>query len=432
MLSIRLGKIKALTVISSRSAMQFKGVSKPMREIARELGVEGLIEGTVIRVSDDVQITAGLIDGRIDKRIWGDVFQGTFSNILALQSEVTLAIARQIEVALTPEEERRITRTESVNPEAYAAFLKGKFFLEKHTEESMKTAADYFKQAIEIEPDYAEAYAWLAHAYWVPSVWGYHAPHESFARAKTAANTAIKLDETCGDAHGEAGWIALFYDWDWQKAKLSLERAIDLNPNYSYGYESLAWYFVVAGRFDKAIDALETAAKLDPLTAIINNGLAYVYMLSGQAERAKEQREKTLELAPDYVNAISGLAEDYLSMSMYPEAIASVEKAMSLDGRTPYLVARLARAYALSGRKDEAETLLRELQERAASEYVLPTCFAELYASLGNTDEAFRWLEKAYQERNLGMVFLRTWPRWDPLRSDPRFDNLVRRMRFPE
>jgi tetratricopeptide (TPR) repeat protein len=435
MLSIRLGQIKALTVISSRSAMQFKGVSKPMREIARELGVDALIEGTVIRVRDDVQITAGLIDGRIDKRIWGDVFQGTFSNILALQSQVTLAIAQEIEAALTPEEEMRITHTEAVNPKAYEAYLRGIFFFEKQTEKSFKTAVDYLEQAIEIEPDYAEAYALLAAAYCVPSLFGYVTPHESFARAKTVANTAIELDGTCAAAHFVMGWISLYYDWEWQKAKLSLERAIELNPNYRYGYNGLAWYLVVAGRFDEAIDAMQTAVKLDPLSHLLNNALAHIYRFSGQVERAMEQREKTLELDPGYVSAISGLAGDYVCMSMYPEAVATIEKAMNLAERTPYLIADLGIAYALSDRKDEAETLLRELHERAASEYVLPIYFAEVYASLGNTDEAFRWLEKAYQERNSGMLWLRiptSFHSWESLRSDPRFDDLVQRMGFPE
>jgi serine/threonine-protein kinase len=188
----------------------------------------------------------------------------------------------------------------------------------------------------------------------------------------------------------------------------------------------------VAGRYDEAVDMMQTAVKLDPLIHLLNNFLANMYRNSGQVERAIEQRKKILELDPGYVDALYALAEDYLRMSMYPEAIASVEKAMSLAGRKPHLVALLGRAYALSGRKDEAETLLKELHERASSEYVLPTYFAEVYASLGNTDEAFRWLEKAYQERNWGMVWLRISPKWDPLRSDPRFDDFVERMNFPE
>ncbi|MHC4192243.1 MAG: tetratricopeptide repeat protein [Planctomycetota bacterium] len=428
----QLGKIKALTVISRTSAMQYKNVSKSMREISRELGVDALVEGSVIRAGEDVQVTARLIDGRTDERIWGDFFQGTFSNILALQSEVTLAIARQIEAALTPEEERRVARTDSVNPEAYEALLKGKFFWHKFTEEGFKTAVDYLQQAIDIDPNYAEAHAWLSVAQWVPSTWGYSRPRESFPKARSVANKAVALDETLAIAHVAVGWIALAYDWQWEKAKESFERARELNPNDPMVYHGLAQYLDMAGRLDEAIETMQTALKLDPLSNMINNSLAWMYSASGQVERAIEQRKKTLELAPGYVVAMEGLAEDYLSMSMYPEAIASIEKAMTLAGRTPRLVTPLGRVYALSGRKDEAKTLLKELHKRAASEYVLPTFFAEVYASLGNTDEAFRWLERAYQERNWEMLFLRTSPRWDPLRSDPRFDDLVQRMRFPE
>jgi TolB-like protein/Tfp pilus assembly protein PilF len=432
-LTTQLGKIKALTVISSRSAMELKGASKPVLEIAQELGVDGLIEGTVIRVGNNVQITAQLIDGRRDEQIWADIFQGTFDDILALQSEVTLAIAKEIEVALTSEEEIRIAHTDSVNTEAYEAFLKGRFFTVRHTEEDFKTAVDYLQQAIEIDPNYAEAYAWLSFAQWVPSIWGYSRPVESFLKARSAANRAVALDETLAIAHVSVGWIALAYDWDWQKAKESFERARELNPNDPEVYAGLAWYLGVAGRLDEAIDMKQTAVKLDPLSHVQNNDLAWVYLYSGQVEQAVEQREKTLELAPGFARAMDGLAEDYLSMSMYPEAIATLERAITLVGRTPVLVTSLAGAYALSGRKNEAEALLRELHERSASgEYIVPTFFAEVYASLGNTDEAFRWLERAYKERNFGMLFLRHGWYWDTLRSDPRFDDLVQRMKYPD
>ena len=244
--------------------------------------------------------------------------------------------------------------------------------------------------------------------------------------------TAVELDETNAEARGGIGWIALHYDWDWQKAKLNLERAVELNPNYIYGYHGLAWYLVVAGRYEAAIDMMQTAIRLDPFSHVLNNGLASMYSFSGQLERAIEQREKTLQWAPGYVEAISGRAEDYLSMSMYSEAIASVEKAMSLAGRTPLLIATLGRAYAISGRKDEAEILLLELQDKGKNEYVLPMYFATLYRDCGNTDEALRWLEKVYQERHFGMFLLRIPSSWEPLRLDPRFDDLLERMNFPE
>jgi TolB-like protein/Flp pilus assembly protein TadD len=428
----QLGKIKALTVKSRTSAMQYKNISKPMSEIARDLGVDGLIEGSVIRVGNDVQVTARLFDGRMDKYIWGDFFPGTFSDILTLQSKATLAIAQEIEVALTPEEKSRITRTESVNPEAYEACLKGQFFYWKWTEAGFKSAIDYLEQAIDIDPNYAEAHAWLCGAYWVPSVWGYSRPEESFLKARSAANTAIKLDETYAGAHRAVGWIALAYDWEWQKAKESFDRARELSPNDPEVYSGLAWYLVAAGRIDEAIEMMQTAVKLDPLSHVYNDSVAWMYLFSGQVERAIEQRKKTLELAPGSLVAMDGLAEDYVCMSMYPEAIATIERAMTLGGRTPGVVTSLAGVYALSGRKDEAETLLQELQERATSGYIPPIYFAEVYASLGNTDEALRWLERAYKERTWGMLFLRHGWYWEPLRSDPRFDDLVQRMGFPE
>jgi len=428
-----LGKIEALRVISRTSSMHFKGTNMKVPEIAKELGVDAIIEGSVLKVGNDVRITVQLIDGKTDTHLWSENYRGTLTNILELQSEVTLAITREIEVAVTPEEEKRITHRKSVKPEAHEAYLKGIFFFEKKTKESFRTSIDYFKQAIEIEPNYAAAYAWLSAAYWVPSIYGYGGGHESFSRAKIAVNTAIKIDKTCGEAHSSLGWIFLMYDWDWQKARLSLERAIDLNPaNLSYTYFAYAWYWIVAGRFDKAIDMMQRAVTLDPHSQVLNNQLGNMYRFSGQFERAVEQHKKTLELAPGFVIALADLAEDYLSMSMYPEAIASVEKAMSLAGRIPLLITMLGRTYAVSGRKDEAEILLQELQDKAKSEYVLPMYFTSLYADLGNIDEAFRWLKKVYQERHFGMFLLRVPSLWEPLHSDPRFDDLIKKMNFPE
>jgi len=432
-LSAELGKIKALRVISRRSAMQYRETDKRIPQIAQELDVDAVVEGSVLKAGNEVRITARLIDGRVDTQLWSDNYQGTLDNILALQSEVTLAITREIEVAVTPEEERRIKQRQPVSPEAHEAYLKGIFFFEKKTEGSYETSADYFKRAIEIEPNYAEAYAWLSAAYWVPAIYGYGAGHESFSRAKSAAHTAIALDETCGEAHSALGWITLMYDWDWQEARLSLERAIDLNPpNLSYTYFAFAWYWVVAGRFDMAIDMMQTAVTLDPHSQVLNNQLANMYRFSGQFERAVEQREKTLELAPGFVLALADLAEDYLCLSRYPEAIASVEKAVTLAGRAPFLIAMLGRAYALSGRKNEAEILLRELQDKAQRDHVLPMFFAALCADLGHIDEAFQWLEQVYQERHFGMFLLRVPSSWKPLRLDPRFDDLLKRMDFPE
>jgi TolB-like protein/Tfp pilus assembly protein PilF len=432
-LSAELGKIKALRVISRTSAMRYKNTEKSIPEIAKELGVDAVIEGSVLKAGNDVRVTAQLVDGRTDAHLWSDNYTGTLNNILALQSQVTLAIARQIEVVLAPEEEVRITHTEAVNPDAYEAFLKGKFFYDKSTEEGFKKGVDYLERAIDIDPNYAEAHAWLSSAYWVPSAFGYSRPGESFLKARSAANNAMALDETLSVAHGSVGWIALGYDWEWEKAKESFEQALELNPNDPDAYEGLAWYFVVAGRFDEAVDMMQTAVKLDPLSRVYNNGLAWMYFDLGQVERAIEQRKKTLELDPDYEDVFPGLAEDYLRISKYPEAIATIEKGMSLAGRSPRLVTLLGRVYALSGRKGEAKMLLRELEERDASgEYIVPTFFAALYANLGNKDEAFRWLEKGYQERSWFMLFLRIIPRFDPLRSDSRFDDLVRRMKYPE
>ncbi|MCW3981539.1 MAG: protein kinase, partial [Candidatus Bathyarchaeota archaeon] len=431
-LSTELGKIGALMVKGQYSAKRYKNIDKSIPEIAKELGVDAVIKGSVLKTGNDVRVIAQLVDGRTDALLWSDSYTGILTNILALQSEVTLAIAREIKTALTPEEQVRIERTEAVNPGAYEAFLKGRFFYFKFTEAGFKSAIDYLQQAIDIDPNYAEAHAWLSFAYWIPSIWGYSRPEESFPKARSAANKAMALDETLATAHVSVGYIALAYDWQWQKAKESFERGRELNPNDPEVYSGLGWYSAMAGRLDEALEMMQTTVKLDPLSPIYSTNLAFMYSLSGQIKKAIEQREKALELAPDFVLALDNLAEDYLHMSMYPEAVTTIERAMTLAGRTPQLVANLARAYAMSGKKQEAETLLQELQERNKSGYVSPIYFAEVYVSFGNKDEAIKWLEKAHQEQSYGMLFIRIWPFWDPLRSEPKFDQIIRRMNFPE
>jgi TolB-like protein/Flp pilus assembly protein TadD len=414
------------------SAKRYKGTDKQMSDIARELGVDAIIRGSVLKADNDVRITVHLVDGKTDAHLWSDNYTETLTNILALQSQVTLAIAREIEVALTPEEERRIARKKSVKPEAYEAYLKGILFHDKLTEESLKTAANYFKQAIEIQPDYTEAHAWLAASYWTPAGWGYVTPHESFVRAKKAANTAIELDNTCGEAHCAMGWITLSYDWDWQKAKQSFEQSIDLTPNFSRSHQGLAFYLLIAGRFDEAIEMMQTAVKLDPLSPNLNNSLACVYMYCGRIERAIELHKEALKLDPFHLDTLSDLARTYLVMSRYADAVKSIEDALNHHERTPSLVASLARTYALWGKKSEAEKLLQELQDRDRDEYILPSDFARVYAALGNKGEALTWLEKAYQEREGQMILLRVSPWWDSLRKDPRFNDVLKQMNFPE
>jgi tetratricopeptide (TPR) repeat protein len=242
----------------------------------------------------------------------------------------------------------------------------------------------------------------------------------------------MALDDTNPMAHIHAGWIALAYDWDWEKGKESYDQAIKLNPNNADGYHGLSFYWVLAGRFDEAIEAIQTALRLDPLSLSFNNGLAWTYSHAGQTEEAIVQRKKILELNPSHVETLDGLARNYLTLSMHAEAEEYINKAMDVVGRTPELVATLARSYASSGRKDEARMLLQELQKRSKAEYVLPRFFVTIYAYLDEHDEAFRWLEKAYQEHDWGILFLKAPSEWEPLRSDPRFDDLVQRMKFPE
>jgi tetratricopeptide (TPR) repeat protein len=349
-----------------------------------------------------------------------------------MQNEVILAIVREIEVSLTHEEEKRITYRKPIAPKAYEAYLRGIFFMEKHTPEGYRTAAMHFSQAIEIQPDYAQAHAWLGGAYWVPSLWGYTPPHESFSKAKASVNKAVELDNTCAEALGGIGWISLHFDWDWETAKKSLEGALELNPNFSYGYHGLAWYWAFMGHFEQAIDAMQSAIGLDPLSHVFHCTLATIYGCSGQSDKAVGQRNKALELAPHFVTALVQKAEYFLSISKYQEAMHVIGDTMNLTGRTPRLVSMLGRAYALSDMRDQAETLLRELGDMERNAYISALHFALLYVSLNRWDDAFHWLDRAYEERNPMMSFLKINPAWKPIHSDPRFGRFLKKMNLSE
>ncbi|MHC4071553.1 MAG: protein kinase domain-containing protein, partial [Planctomycetota bacterium] len=434
-LSAELGKISALIVKGQYSAKRYKDTDKQIPEIARELGVDAVIRCSVFKPADanKVRITAQLIHGSTEDQLWANSYEDELSDVITLQRKVALAIAKEIKVKLTPQEEKHLASARPINPQAHDAYIKGRSSFFKFTKEGFELAADYLEDAIEIDPNYAEAYARLAPAYWLPSTYGYATTKESFRKAKRAVDKAIELDDSLSMAHYADGWIALAYDWEWDKAERKFNLALELNPNDSFVYQSLALYFVVAGRLDEAVDAIQTALKLDPLSLMHNEALGSIYMLSRKFEQAEIQYKNTLELDQNYLPAIIGLAGSYQAMPRYPEAIAEIERAISLAGRTPVLVALLAKTYALSGRKGDVETLLKELKEsQEKGTYVLPIYFAEVYTSLGNKDEAFRWLQKASEERSYGMLLLRHDWYWDPLRSDPRFDEVLKQMNFPK
>jgi len=426
-----LGQISALRVISRTSVMGYKRARKPLPQIARELNVDAVVEGTVLRSGDQVRITAQLIEASTDKHLWSQSYEGELRDTLALQNQVARAIADQIRIKLNPQEQAVLKSAKVVNPESYESYLKGRYFWNKRTAEGLKVALAYFNQAIEEDPKYAQAYSGLADTYALLGDWQYAVmtPKEALPKAKVAAIKALELDGALGEAHNSLAFCLDGFDWDFNSAGKEFGRAIDLNPGYATAHHWYAWHLSLLGRYDEAIAEMRKAENLDPLSLIINADLAELLVLARSYDESIKQSRKTIEMDPNFALAHNQLAQAYLQKHMNDEAVAELQKAAQLSGGSPTVMANLARAYAASGKRSEAIKLLSDLKKRSNSIYSHGSEIAVIYAALGDRDQAMSWLEKGYEERFNPGVLLR--PGFDPLRSDPRFQDLVRRLGLP-
>ena len=423
-----LAQISALRVISRTSVMVYKGARKPLPQIARELNVDAVVEGTVLHSGDHVRITAQLIEASTDKHLWSQSYESELRDTLALQNKVAAAIADQIRINLTPREQAALKNAEVVNPEAYESYLKGRYFWNKRTADGLKVALAYFNQAIEQDPNYAQAYSGLADTYALLGDWQYAAmtPKEAFPKAKAAAIKALELDSRLGEAHNSLAFVLDGFDWDLNSGGNEFRRAIELAPGYATAHHWYAWHLSLLGRYDPAIAEMRKAQNLDPLSLIINADLAELLVVAHSYDESILQSRKTIEMDPNFALAHNQLAQAYLQKHMYDEAIAVLTKAIKLSGGSPAFIANLARAYVATGKRSEALKLLNDLKKRSNPSYSNAAEIAVIYASLGDTDQAMNWLEKGYEERFNPGVLLR--PGFDPLRSDPRFQDLVRRI----
>ena len=426
-----LGQISALRVISRTSVMAYKHASKPLPQIARELNVDAVVEGTVLRSGDQVRITAQLIEASSDKHLWSQSYQGELRNTLVLQSQVARAIADQIRINLNPHEQAALKTVKIVSPEAYESYLKGRYFWNKRTADGLKVGLAYFNQAIEEDPTYARAYSGLADTYALLGDWQYAVmtPKEALPKAKAAAERALELDSTLGEAHNSLAFCLDGFDWNFESAGEEFRRAIELNPGYASAHHWDAWHLSLLGRYEEAIGEMRKAKNLDPLSLIISADLAELLIIAHQYDKSIVESRKTIEMDPNFALAHNQLGQAYLQKGMHDEAIAEMQRALQLSGGSPTIIANLARAYVASGQRIEAEKLLRELKKRSNQTYSQASEIAMVYAALGDKDQAMNWLEKGYEERFNPGVLLR--PGFDALRSDARFENLVHRIGLP-
>ena len=428
-----LSKIGSLRIISRTSAVRYKGTNKSLPEIARELNVDGVIEGSVMRSADRVRITAQLIQARTDQHIWAETYERDLGDVLKLQSEVAQAIAQQVRVQLTPQQQARLGSARAVNPAAYEAYLKGRFYqsTSSATPQRIKNAQDYFEKAIEQDSGFALAYVGLADCYeslgsfrWIP-------PQDAYRPAKAALNKALRLDETVAEAHAALGWLSWRYDWDWPTAEREFKYALEQNPNNGEAHAEFALYLGWAGRGAEAFGEAAKIRELSPAwTFDVESAINY------HLRDYKAMVDVGRRVVPSNPESWLGhlwLAVGYEGSGQRLEAIPEYQKAVELSQGDTDPTAGLAHAYATAGQRASAEKILRELLQKSKTSYISPYMVGTIYAGLGDKNKAFQFLEKAYQERSPDIpYFLKADLRIDNLRSDPRYADLLRRIGLPQ
>ena len=422
-----LAKIQALRVISRTSAMTYKGANKPLPQIANELNVDAIVEGSVMQSGGRVRITVQLFEARTERQLWAQSYEHDLRDVLTLQNEVASAIAREIRIKLTPSEKQRLASSRTVNPDAYLAYSYGRYYWNNRTPEGFQKSIDYFERAIAKDPSYAPAHAGLADAYALLGSIGTEArpPREVMPKAKAAAMEAVRLDETLADGHVSLAYARLSYDWDLDAAEQEFKRAIELNPGYATAHHWYAHYFLARGQPEQALAEVKRAQALDPLSFVINMGVGWCLYHARRYDEAIEQYRATLDLNPNFSIAHSGLGMAYEQKHLYSDAIAEFNKALALPGSRAFALAGLGRAYVLGGRDRDARTVLDQLEQAAKRQYVPAVYPAAVYAVMGDKVQALKWTRQAYDERSDYMVYLKTEPWADSLRSDPNFQELL-------
>ena len=424
-----LAKIHALRVISRNSIMQYKNQPKPMPQIARELNVEAVVEGTVMRSRDRVRITAQLIEAAQDRHLWAETYEGDLRDVLSLQDQVAKAIAGEIKITLTPQEQLHLTNARRVDPQAEDAYLTGRYYWNRRTTEAMRKSCDYFQAAIDKDPTYAVAYAGLADCYNVLGYYDYRSPAETFAVGKAAAQKALEIDDSLAEAHASLAYVKHYFDFDQTGAEQEFKRAIELNPNYATAHHWYSLYLSETGRFEEAKAEIRRALELDPLSPIISNTIGCIYFRNREYDAGIQKLRSLLEADPNFVVAHDMLGQIYIQKRMYDAAIAEFQKAKTLDaGDAPKMLLEIGEAYALAGRKAEAKKVLKEVKSISKQKYVPPYIVAQFYACLGQNDMAFEWLDRAFQVRDRSLTSLGFDPQLDNLRPDPRFAEVLHRV----
>jgi TolB-like protein/DNA-binding winged helix-turn-helix (wHTH) protein/Tfp pilus assembly protein PilF len=424
-----LAKVRSLRITSRTSSMQYKGTRKPLSEIARELNVDAVVEGTVQRSGGNVRITAELVQTSSDRALWAETYENQVGDILALQQQVANAIVRQIQIELTPQEQQALTAPQSISPEAYEDYLKGKYYWSGRSEVALTKAINYFELATKDEPQYALAYAGLADCYSIigAAIVGTVPAKDVAPKAEAAAIRAIELGPNLAESQTAMATVRLNYDWDWAGAERGFRRAIELNPAYATAHQRYSLYLIAMDRKDESIAEMQRALSLEPLSDSMNFSLGWRLYMARRYDPAIQQLRTAIAMNPSRALAHMVLGQAYEQKGAIPQAEVELNQAVKLTHRSAPMIAALAHLYAVSGRQDRARELLKELTHPTQREYVSPFYIALVYVGLNEHAESLQWIQKAIDDRSNPCIFLRVDPDFDNLRKDTRFEALLKR-----
>ncbi len=421
-----LAQIQGLRVISRNTVLQYKGKPKPTPQVGRDLNVDLVVEGTVLRSGSRVRITAHLIQAATDRHLWAETYERDLRDVLGLQREVATAIARQIRIRVTPEEQARLGKTRLVNPDAYEAYLRATY------EDNLEKSIQGLKHTIQLDPDNGSAYADLAGRYFFLGFFGGLSPDQAFGDMEEAATKALEKDDKLADAHARLALVRLNYRWDWPASEKEFKRALELNPSQAYTHHDYGHYLMAMGRGEDSVAESKRSVELDPFDQVLVACVGWQSLYARHYDEAVQYAEKAIRIAPNNGWGRTILGWGYEQKSMFKEAIEQFQNAIPLLSEAEAMpTASLAHVLAISGRRREAEAVLTRLKERAKKSYVPALDIAVVYAGLGEKDRAFEWLERAYEERSGRLVYIKGDPRLDALHPDPRFEDLVRRIGLP-
>ena len=425
----RLSKIADLKVTSRTSTQHYKSVPENLAEIAKQLGVAHILEGSVQKSGDAVRVNVQLIKAANDSQVWAETFDRKLTDIFSVESDVAKAIADQLRAHITRQEEQVIAAKPTKNIEAYDAYLRGRYFWNKRTSDGIKHAIEHFQQSIERDPDFALGHAGLADSYIALTFYNFAAPHETMPKAKESAIKALALDDTLAEAHASLAHILMNYDWNWSAAEKEFKRSIELNPDYATAHQWYAIHYLTAtGRFEEAVREMKKALQLEPASLVMNTFMGATLYYAGRYDEAIDQCRRTIQMDPNFAVAHWHLGLAYEQKQILGAATEEFKKAISLSGGSPLMRAALGRAYAKSQKKHEANEMLNELNELAKRQYASAYEIATIYVALGDNEQAFQMLAKAYAEHSFHLANLNVCPQFKSVRSDPRFQDLVQRV----